>query len=152
MTIYTDGSCQRNPGGPGGFAVINADTNESYAEYFEETTNNRMEMMAIISAVEKYGTPDNFLVPIIYTDSNYALSTFTTWMYSWERNGWKRPRNQPIENLDLVLRYWDLLQDGYKADLRKVPGHQGIEFNEQADRLAKQAVKEHKNIYYGKNE
>ncbi len=111
-----------------------------------------MEMMAIISAVEKYGTPDNFLVPIIYTDSNYALSTFTTWMYSWERNGWKRPRNQPIENLDLVLRYWDLLQDGYKADLRKVPGHQGIEFNEQADRLAKQAVKEHKNIYYGKNE
>lgn len=149
MTIYTDGSCLRNPDGPGAFAVICVDTQEEYAEYFPSTTNNRMEMLAIIYAVEHYCKPELFYIPTIYTDSNYALSTFTTWMYSWERNGWKRPKNQPVENLDLVQRYWNLMQNGYKANLQKVKGHNGIEYNEKADKLAKQAVKECRNIYNG---
>lgn len=141
IVIYTDGSCKGNPG-PGGFGVVVCecdwgDTPENfkiinaYQEQSSQTTNNREEMKAIIWAVENYGITDL----TIYSDSAYSVNTFTKWMPGWKNNGWKRPRNQPVENLDLVQKY-DFLSQLYKFNLIKVPGHKGIFHNELADQLA----------------
>ena len=92
-----------------------------------------MEMTAIIWALEHYG---NVSGTIVYSDSNYCVNTFNTWMWGWKNNGWKRPKNQPVENLDLVKQYDALIQRGNRIILQKVPGHSGIKYNEIADGLA----------------
>lgn len=141
MTIYTDGSCQGNPG-PGGFGVVVLDDNENLITYYSErndnTTNNRMELSAILWAFLKYGVPaaEGNNPPVVYSDNSYCVNTLTSWMFNWERNGWiKGDRNRP-ENLDLIkpfFRYW---KRGYRIDLRKVKGHAGNKWNEMADALA----------------
>lgn len=139
FVIYVDGSCQGNPG-PGGFgAVVVKDgiAINAYKERFDNTTNNRMEMRAIIWALENYGIPDNKMdIPIVYSDSAYCVNSFNTWIKGWATNGWKRAKNKPLENLDLIKKYYQLINNGYSIDLRKVQGHSGIRYNELADRLA----------------
>ncbi len=138
ITIYTDGSCSKNPG-PGGFGVVVVKDNKVIAAYQEKednTTNNRMEMKAIIYALETYGTdPSDFTAPIVYSDSSYCVNSFTNWIKSWKANGWARAGGKKLENLDLIKTY-DMLCRNYKIDLRKIKGHAGEMYNELADALA----------------
>lgn len=92
-------------------------------------------MSAILWCLAHYGKyPEEV---IVYSDSAYAINTFTNWMFSWQRNGWRKSDNQPPENLDIVRAYLRLLEMGYKITLKKVKGHSGVQFNEMADKLAR---------------
>lgn len=137
MIIYTDGSCQKNPG-PGGFGVVVLDDNENliqqYSERCENTTNNREELKAILWAFLKYGNKENQI--IIYSDSAYCVNTLTNWMFSWEKNNWKKSDNKTPENLDLIKPFFKHLQNGFFINLRKIKGHAGNKWNEMADQLA----------------
>lgn len=138
ITIYTDGSCQGNPG-PGGFGVIVVENDTviaAYSEKSKDTTNNREEMKAIIYALEHYGSnSENFFTPIVYSDSSYCVNSFTNWIKSWKANGWTRAGGKKLENLDLIRTYDDLSRE-YQIDLRKIKGHSGEIYNELADALA----------------
>ena len=148
MTFYTDGSCRPTNPGPGGYGVIclfQKDGNEEpkvircYREKFECTTNNRMELSAINFVMKHFGHNifDEWgMIPIVYTDSNYCLQTYTNWMFNWARNNWTKSDKKIPENLDLIQEYYDLYQQGYRIDLRKVKGHSGNKWNELVDKLA----------------
>lgn len=147
--IYTDGSALRNGAkdAPGGFGVVvceatdvnNEDTYtiiNAYQESCVGTTNNREEMKAILWAVKNYGT-DGFVRPIVYTDSSYCERSFNEWIRSWKASGWRRAKNKPLENTDLIKEYDRLTtREGKMVDLRRCPGHAGITWNELADGLA----------------
>lgn len=137
MICYTDGSCQGNPG-PGGFGVVVLDDNENlittYSEQHDYTTNNKMELSAILWAFLKYGSKDKTLT--IYSDSAYCVNTLTNWMFSWEKNGWKKANNQPPENLDLIKPFFKYFQLGNNIQLKKVKGHAQNKWNNMADQLA----------------
>lgn len=142
--IYVDGSCRGNPG-PGGFgAIILKDDRviDAVKERCPSTTNNREEMKAIIWAMKNYGK--DHPIPVVYSDSSYCVNSFTLWLDGWRRNGWVRAGNKTLENKDLIQEYDRLLQEGYRIDLRKVPGHAGVQWNEVADALAteKMTIKE----------
>lgn len=141
MIIYTDGSCNYNPG-PGGFGVVVLDDNENliltHSERSQNTTNNREELKAILWAFLRYGvsaaagnTP-----PIVYSDSAYSVNTFTNWMFSWEKKGWLKSDNKVPENLDLIKPFYKYWENGFRIDLRKVKGHAGNKWNELADKIA----------------
>lgn len=138
LTIYVDGSCRGNPG-PGGYAVIVLDDNEKIVSTYQhqepETTNNRQELKAILYAMLYYGRERP--CPIVYSDSAYAVNTFTSWMFTWANNNWRKSKNQIPENLDLIQSYYDLYQKGYRIDLRQIKGHSGQKWNEIADKMAK---------------
>lgn len=146
MKIYTDGSANPNPG-PGGFAVIVLDNNENLLTYHVErekyTTNNRMELSAILWAFLKYGVPENldFMQPTIYSDSAYCINTFTNWMFSWANNNWIKSDKKKPENLDLIQIFYKYWQKGYRINFEKVKGHSGNHWNELVDKLAKREVK-----------
>ena len=137
MICYTDGSCQGNPG-PGGFGVVVLDDNENlittYSERANNTTNNRMELSAILWAFLKYGSKDKTLT--VYSDSAYCVNTLTNWMFSWEKNNWKKANNQPPENLDLIKPFFNYFQLGNNIQLKKVKGHAQNKWNNMADQLA----------------
>lgn len=139
MIIYTDGACSGNPG-PGGFGVVVLDDQENYVCHHSErvgsTTNNREEMKAIIWAFLKYGSKNPVFAPTIFSDSNYAVMTFTNWMFTWQHHGWFRSNGQEPENLDLVKVFYKHWQDGYRINLQRVKGHAGNKWNELADQLA----------------
>lgn len=145
MVIYTDGSCNGNGKAvnSGGFGVVVLDNDENiihtYSERCENTTNNREELKAIIYAMEHYGKQsllDWNEIIVVYSDSNYCVQTLNEWMFNWERNGWIKSDKKIPENLDLIKKYFDLYQKGYRIDLRKIKGHAGHKFNEMADGLA----------------
>lgn len=147
IEIFTDGACSGNPG-PGGFGVVIIEyqddvehgiIKEQYQKACGDTTNNREEMKAILYAMIHYGktSPQT----IVWSDSAYAVNTFTNWMNSWKNNGWKKSNNKTPENLDLVMAYDDLKNKGYNIDLRKIKGHAGHEYNELADKLATFSIK-----------
>ncbi len=91
-------------------------------------------MKAIIHVLKDYGL--EFPAVNVYTDSSYALNTFTKWMYSWMKNGWVKQDGTTPENLDLIQEYYNFEKMGYKINLIKVAGHQGNKWNERADQLA----------------
>lgn len=147
MIIYTDGACSGNgkANNSGGYGVVvyNDDCDtivRAYSEKETNTTNNRMELKAILWAYAHYGIkPDqdwDNQIPIVYSDSNYCVQTFTNWMFGWAKNGWIKSDKKIPENLDLIKQYYDLYNKGYRIDLRKVKGHAGEEGNEIADALA----------------
>ena len=142
IQLYTDGSCSKNGSKEnfGGYAVILTINNKSvkiYKESKSNTTNNEMELTAIVVALKEYGVnQDEFQYPVVYTDSNYAYKTLTEWYQSWKRNGWKRPKNQPVANLELIQDYDALWENGKRIELRWVRGHNGNKYNEIADKLA----------------
>ena len=145
MIIYTDGSAHPNPG-PGGFGVIVLDNDENllytYNRQFKENiTNNQMEIKAILYTFLNYGVNINkeeFInnIPIVYSDSNYCVQTFNNWMFGWANKGWIKSDKKTPENLELIKAYYDWYQKGYRIDLRKVKGHNGIKWNEIVDQLA----------------
>lgn len=154
MKIYTDGSSLGNPG-PGGFGVVVVDDEDKllfcHAKMSDEnTTNNRQEMLAILYAAVRYGRVEP--TPQVYSDSAYAINTFTDWMYKWRDNNWLRSNNSIPENLDIVKFYYELVVDGgFKIDLHKIKGHSGIIWNEVADKLAKGELRVNEAIEkYGK--
>ena len=139
MVFYTDGSAHPNPG-PGGFGVVIVDPKgeviETYAKHCDNTTNNAEEMKAILYAAYRARLAGESAV--IYSDSAYAINTFTNWMYSWERNNWIKSDGKVPENLDLVKAFFDLSKT-MDINFIKVKGHKGNKYNELADKLATSA-------------
>ena len=100
-----------------------------------------MELKAILYAFLNYGVNINTNeftnnIPIVYSDSNYCVQTFNSWMFNWANNGWVKSDKKTPENLDLIQAYYEWYQKGYRIDLRKVKGHNGVKWNELADLLA----------------
>ena len=136
--IYTDGSCLRNPDGPGGWAAVIMDQNQGKLTELHDgqssTTNNRMELTAAKAALE--------FVPVgavvdLYTDSQYLKNAFTKkWLVNWQRRGWLTASGAPVKNQDL----WQVLAalfSSRKVNFHWVKGHVGIEHNERCDQLAR---------------
>jgi len=140
VTIYTDGGADPNPG-PGGWAVVlihNA-TNTVKELYGgeEQTTNNRMELMAAIKALEALKQPCDVQ---FYTDSEYLRKGITEWLAKWQKSGWKKKAGGEIENLDLWQRLAPLT-GAHAINWEWVKGHTGNKYNERADQLATEAMK-----------
>lgn len=132
IEIYTDGACSGNPG-PGGWGALIIQDGEE-RELFggeAETTNNRMEMRAVIEALK--ATSDAIT---LYTDSQYVKNGITTWIHGWKRNGWKTASRKPVKNKDLWIEL-DELTINREIDWRWVKGHAGHDGNERADELAR---------------
>ena len=137
--IYTDGACSGNPG-PGGWGAVilseeKNDTNISGKE--NSTTNNRMELMAPIMALKKIKKTSQI---VIYTDSIYLKNGITTWIKNWEKNGWKSANKKPVKNKDLWLTLNELSKK-HIIDWKWVKAHAGNKYNEIADRLATEAIR-----------
>jgi ribonuclease HI len=137
IEIWTDGACSGNPG-PGGWgALIHANGDAIELRGGEPaTTNNRMELMAAISALE--WAPEGSKV-ILHTDSQYVKDGLTKWILGWKRNGWKTADRKPVKNQDLWQRL-DLANQRHKVDWRWVRGHNGDAGNERADALAREGL------------
>lgn len=134
IEIFTDGACSGNPG-PGGWGVliVNGDERTELFGGESPTTNNRMEMLAVIEALK--ATADAPAVRI-HTDSQYVKNGINDWIRGWKRNGWKTAARKPVKNQDL-WREIDALCDGRKIDWRWIRGHAGHPGNERADELAR---------------
>ena len=137
VEIYTDGACRGNPG-PGGWgALLSSGEHEKELSGAEpETTNNRMELTAVIRALEALKRPTEAR---IFTDSEYVRRGITEWVKNWKARGWKTADRKPVKNQDLWERL-DALAAGHKIDWRWVKGHSGVPGNERVDRLANQAI------------
>ena len=132
--VFTDGSCIPNPG-PGGWGAVYVIDGEVVAEdhgHEPDTTNNRMELRALVAALDLVpeGTPAR-----IYTDSNLAVRTLTEWAAGWERRGWRR-KTGPVENLDLVRPLYERVSARPELELKWIKAHAGNRWNEYADALA----------------
>ena len=137
VILYTDGACRGNPG-PGGWGVHlqYGETHKNLSGYVAETTNNRMEMTAVIEGLKALNKPCNVE---LNTDSKYVMQGITEWMPGWKRNGWKTSAKKPVKNADL-WRKLDELVNGHQVKWKWVKGHSGIPGNELADRLATEAI------------
>jgi ribonuclease HI len=138
VTIYTDGACQGNPG-RGGYGVIlesGAHRRELSAGY-RLTTNNRMEIMAVIAGLEALRRPSTVT---LYTDSQYLVNALRQgWARRWRKNGWKRANGEPAINADLWARLLDLCER-HDVKVEWVRGHAGHPENERCDRLSVSAA------------
>jgi ribonuclease HI len=138
VEIWTDGACSGNPG-PGGWGVILV-AGERRKELFggePDTTNNRMELMAAISALEALKKPCEVKLHI---DSQYVRQGITAWIHGWKRNGWKTADKKSVKNAEL----WQRLEEAtkrHRIDWIWVKGHAGDPMNERADELAREGVK-----------
>jgi ribonuclease HI len=137
VEIYTDGACRGNPG-PGGWgALLTAGEHVKELSGAEPlTTNNRMELTAVIRALEALKRPSQLR---IFTDSEYVRRGITEWVRSWKARGWKTADRKPVKNQDLWERL-DTLAAGHQIEWRWVRGHSGIPGNERVDRLANEAI------------
>lgn len=132
--VFTDGSAIPNPG-PGGWGAVWVEGGEVIAQDHgqdPDTTNNRMELTAIIRGIQL--VPEGRPV-VVHSDSKLAVDTLTSWAAGWERRGWKR-KTGPIKNLDLVKEAWALVQARPEVELQWVKAHAGNRWNEYADSLA----------------
>ena len=137
VVIFTDGACSGNPG-PGGWGALlrYGDTEKELSGGELETTNNRMEMMAAIRALESLKRP---VQVELYTDSVYVRDGITKWIQGWKARGWKTANKKPVKNVDL----WQRLENAmgsHSIDLHWVKGHAGHVDNELVDELARNAI------------
>lgn len=137
--IFTDGACRGNPG-PGGWGVLLRHNGHEKTLYGAEaqTTNNRMELMAAIAALESLKRPCRVH---LVTDSQYVQKGIEEWLAGWKRRGWKTAARKPVKNVDLWQRL-DRAASDHVVRWTWVRGHSGHEENELADRLANQAIDE----------
>jgi len=137
VTIHTDGACSGNPG-PGGWGVILAAAGHVKELKGGEphTTNNRMELMAAIAALEALKRP---CLVDIHTDCQYLRSGVTGWIHAWKRNGWRTADKKPVKNIDLWQRL-DALSSQHRVRWHWLKGHAGHALNERADALAREAI------------
>lgn len=140
ITIYTDGACKGNPG-PGGWGVLLRSSGQIEKELFGgelATTNNRMELTAVIEALQALKRPCDVT---LYLDSKYVLQGATEWLVGWKVKGWKTAAKQPVKNVDLWQQLDILVMSGgHKIDWSWVKGHAGDPGNERADALANKGV------------
>ena len=139
VVIHTDGACRGNPG-PGGWgAILEHDSRERELYGYEpETTNNRMELMAIIQALEALKRPCKVRA---ITDSQYVMKGITEWMPGWKKRGWRTASRKPVANRDLWERL-DAAIQRHEIDCEWVRGHTGQAGNERADQLANRGIDE----------
>lgn len=138
LTIHTDGACLGNPG-PGGWAAIlqYGGTTKELSGGHSRTTNNRMELMAVIEALKALKHPSS---GTLHSDSKYFLDALGKgWLANWKRNGWKTASKKPVKNRDLWM-ILDPLLANHNLELKWVKGHAGDPGNERADELAKAAA------------
>lgn len=133
VEIYTDGACSGNPG-PGGWAAIlvYGDKEKELSGHMEHTTNNQMELMAPIAALESLKAKCEVE---LYTDSQYVQKGITEWIHGWKKKNWKDVKNRPL---------WERLEKaaaGHKVHWHWVKGHNGHDMNERVDKLAVAAIK-----------
>ena len=151
VQIYTDGACSGNPG-PGGWAAILqfAGKSKELSGHMSGTTNNRMELFAVISGIGALKEP---CAVQVFTDSTYVANAFNErWIENWQRNGWLTSEKKPVENTDL----WKLLLQiirvkGHDVAFTKVKGHSDDPLNNRCDELARAAIKEYRRMT-GENE
>ncbi|MFI4994542.1 MAG: ribonuclease HI [Hyphomicrobiales bacterium] len=139
VVIFTDGACSGNPG-PGGYgAILVSGRHRKEIKGGErDTTNNRMELMAAIAALEALSRP---CAVELHTDSQYLRLGITQWLAGWKKNGWRTAARQPVKNEDL----WRRLEEAarcHRIDWRWVKGHAGHDQNERADELAREGLRE----------
>ncbi|WP_253723840.1 ribonuclease HI [Treponema sp. OMZ 787] len=153
IEIYTDGACSKNPG-PGGWAyiIINKDSKEEICRASggeKLTTNNRMELTAVIRALQKIKGADlsgqsskiaDYESISVHTDSQYVQQGISSWIFNWKKNNWKTAAKQPVKNQDLWQEL-DALSLSVKPEWVWVRGHAGNPLNEACDRLAVEACK-----------
>ena len=139
VVIYTDGACSGNPGS-GGWGVVMRWQGTEKEMYGAEplTTNNRMELMAAIQALEALNRPSRV---ILHTDSKYLLDGITKWIAGWQRNGWLTSAKKPVKNDDLWRRLIEAMS-GHEVTWLWVKGHAGDPGNERADELARRGIEE----------
>ena len=141
VVIYTDGACSGNPG-PGGWgAILMSGTHRKEINGGEpETTNNRMELLAAINALEALKRPSKVE---LHTDSQYVKNGIGSWIHGWKRNGWRTADRKPVKNAELWQRL-DTARLRHEVEWHWVKGHAGHPENERADELARQAIAEMK--------
>jgi ribonuclease HI len=137
IKIYTDGSCLKNPGNGGWAAIINInDKIKKISGSVKETTNNKMELMAPIKALQEIKEPQ----PIeIYTDSQYVKLGITDWVHKWIKNNWLTSKKEPVKNKELWMQLYKL-NKSHEIKWIWVKAHAGNILNEEVDLLAKQAA------------
>ena len=137
VDIFTDGACSGNPGPGGWAAILRAGKHERELSGGERaSTNNRMELTAVIKALEALKQPS---AATVHTDSRYVMDGATKWMKNWKKNGWKTADKKPVKNEEL----WRALEDAaarHAVSWRWVEGHSGHAENERADALARAAI------------
>ena len=137
IEIYTDGACLGNPGRGGwGAVLIYKEHRKEISGKNPQTTNNRMEICAVIEALKTLKKPSEI---VIYTDSKYVMEGITKWIFNWKKNGWKGADKKPIKNIDLWQEL-DLETAKHQIKWVWVKGHSGNHFNEIADTLAREAA------------
>jgi ribonuclease HI len=139
VEIFTDGACRGNPG-PGGWGVLLRSNNNEKELYgaADNTTNNRMELMAAIVALEQLKKPCKV---VLTTDSTYVKKGITEWLPQWKVRGWKTAAKKPVLNVDLWRRL-EAATTAHQIDWRWVKGHSGHDENERVDQLANRAIDE----------
>lgn len=145
VIIYTDGACSNNPG-PGGWGaiVMHKDVKKEISGFEDNTTNNKMEIMAVIKALEILKEPCNVKV---YSDSAYVVNSISKgWVYSWKKNNWIKSDKKKAKNIELWESLLKLINI-HKIEFIKVKGHSDNEYNNRCDELATSQIKKHlKNI------
>ena len=137
VQIFTDGACKGNPG-PGGWgAILRFQDNEKEINGYEPlTTNNIMELMAVIESLKAISKPFEI---VITTDSQYVKYGITSWIHNWKKNGWKTAAKKPVKNKELWIELDHLIQK-HNVSWKWVKGHSGHIENERADELANEAI------------
>jgi len=139
VEIFTDGACRGNPG-PGGWGALMrfGDEEKELCGGEAETTNNRMELMAVIQALSALKRPCDV---VLTSDSTYVLNGIQEWMPNWKKRGWKTATKKPVKNVDLWKQLDDVIQV-HTIDWQWVKGHSGHAENEIADQLANRGIDE----------
>ena len=137
VEIYTDGSCLGNPG-PGGYGVLMryGKHEKTLSQGYQTTTNNRMELLAAIVALESLSRPCDI---VLTTDSQYVKQGIESWLANWKKRGWRTASKQPVKNVDLWQRLDEACQR-HNIDWRWVKGHSGHKENDIVDELARNAA------------
>jgi len=141
ITIYTDGACSGNPGAGGwGAVLLYKDRKKEIYGAEKETTNQRMELQAVISALNSLKVTGWEVT--VYSDSAYVVNAFKQkWIDNWQKNGWMNSKKEAVANQDLWQQLL-LLTGRNQVNMEKVKGHSGDRYNERCDELARQAIKE----------
>lgn len=138
VTLYTDGACSGNPGlGGYGGILIYGEVKREYSGSEIETTNNRMEVLAVIEGLKRLKYP---CIVEIYSDSAYMVNAFINgWIYAWKKSGWKKADGKAVQNVDLWEELYALTKL-HEVTFHKVAGHADNELNNRCDELARNAI------------